>query len=1145
VAIYHCSVKTIGRSGGSAVVNSAAYRSGEKLFDESLGKTFFYSGKEQDVMYKEIMAPDNAPLWVYDREKLWNAVEASEGRKDSQLAREIEISLPREFTTDQNIALVREYVQQEFVDRGMVADVCLHYGIKGENYNPHAHVMLSMRSIDENGFGKKNPTWNNRGLLQEWRESWAELSNKHLAINGFELRIDHRSLADQGIELVPQNVELPVDAQDRLIEQRDRQLAIMRENGERLLENPGIALVAITNSQSTFTDRDIARYVHSRTVDKEQFDQVINKIKCHPELARIAVVEGVWKYSTKAMVEMERELFSNAVEKSYENKFALRSDFVSFSSFANSKEWNSLSLEQRAAVEYITQNKDLACVVGYAGTGKTHMLNTAREIWERNGYRVHGAALSGIAAQGLEQGAGIESRTVARRLIDWDNGRDRLGAKDILVIDEAGMLGVRDLSRLMREVRETRAKVVMLGDPQQLQAISAGAAFRGIVERIGCLEMSDVRRQEISWQREATKMFAVGEVKEALSQYLEHGKIHSFASDNLAKEKIVEDWAKHLSKNNKEKDSVSESQIMLAHKRSDVLELNSMAREVLKFRGELKEGVLVATVNGEREVSKGDQIYFLRNDNGLNVRNGTLGWIKSIKSDGSIVAKVKEVVMEDLSEYREVRFNIKDYDHIDHGYASTVHKAQGMTVDRAFVFASKGFDRHLAYVSMSRHVKEVEMYWSKEEFSNFKDLQECLSRDRSKENALDYLEANTQLESVRNIKEESKLDIQEFGVEKVKVTLSQVEELEQKKSQITVRSDRDQGLEKADIEKVSIGKISTEKINIKEVIGVNEVSEVSIERAKAEKDFVRNHVLEKEFQKERVHQSFTEMVNSYEKHKEANLKQARGEFLKEISIRDERQALSKELDKQEFLKELAELSLRESEKSASKEANQDRNIVEKLEERREINKAVSSLERYHGCSISFDISVGSVLKCKSLEEKIGKTEYALMQEVSGDNMKLIPVDKCFYLKEDSEAHIVSRFNIETKVTEMVAVPTEKELWNREVKDIRIEYGKEVTKEISDGEFGRHRGITEIKGKEYIIMEQYDKVALIDRGIITDKMQKGDYMRIEEITRSNDFGIGKSDKTKQYIAYHDRDKQQELKLERSMIQGKSRGFEMSM
>lgn len=382
MAMYHCSVKTIGRSGGSNVVNSAAYRSGEKLKEYQLDKTFYYSGKEMDVMYKEIIAPEKVPEWALDREKLWNEVERVEKRKDSQLAREVEISLPREFSVDQNIVLVKEYVQKEFIDKGMVADVCMHYGIKGDSYNPHAHVMLTMRNIDEQGFGKKNVSWNNRELLKEWRESWCELSNKHLALNGIDQQIDHRSLKEQGIELVPQNVELPNDAKERLIDQRERQLEIMRENGERLKENPEIALHAITNRQSTFTERDIARYVNSRTVDKEQYDVVMGRIKGNEDLVKLSVDEGKERYTTKQMLDTERKMFKGASKLSNNKGFEVNKEFV----YEMSEKAN-LSKEQSSAVEYITQSKGIANIVGYAGTGKTHMLDTAREVWERSGYR--------------------------------------------------------------------------------------------------------------------------------------------------------------------------------------------------------------------------------------------------------------------------------------------------------------------------------------------------------------------------------------------------------------------------------------------------------------------------------------------------------------------------------------------------------------------------------------------------------------------------------------------------------------------------------------------------------------------------------------------------------------------------------------
>ena len=753
MAIYHCSVKTIGRSAGSSAVNSSAYRSGEKLFDESLGKTFFYSGKEQDVMYKEIMAPDNAPLWVYDREKLWNTVEISEKRKDSQLAREVEISLPREFTVDQNIAIVREYIQQEFVDKGMVADVCLHYGMKGENYNPHAHVMLTMREIGPEGFGKKNTSWNDRGLLQGWREAWAEVSNKHLALNGFEKQIDHRSLRDQGIELVPQNVELPVDARDRLTEQKERQLAIMRENGERLLENPGIVLSHITKQQSVFTVRDIAKYLNSRTHGEEQFREVFSRVKACDGLVRLAEREGEVLYTTKEILEVEKQVFDNALDMSKRSSFKI----------SISKGMDDLSFEQRAAVDYICINLGFRAVVGHAGTGKTFMLSKACSIWEGSGYRVRGVALSGIAAQVLQDSAGIESKTVARSLIDWENGRDKLGNKDVLIVDEAGMLGVRDVARLLSEVKSAGAKVVMLGDPQQLQAIEAGAAFRGIVERVGYLEMRDIRRQEVEWQKVATRCFAVGDGRGGLRAYRDEGKIKAFENKDQTIKEMVKDWGQAQGERN---DRFQEDSIILAYKRLDVQVLNEKAREYLKEINAIKDGFTFSLSKGDRELSKGDKVFFLKNDNGLNVRNGTLGHIESINDNGDIGVKVNEVAGS-----RGVFFNIKDYNYIDHGYAATVHKAQGVTVDKSYILATKGFNQHLTYVSMTRHTQDVQMYYSKEEFKSYNQLESELSRQAVKENALDYVKVANEFAESRGFVDNCKAI-----VEKVKEAVLEIKD---------------------------------------------------------------------------------------------------------------------------------------------------------------------------------------------------------------------------------------------------------------------------------------------------------------------------------------------------------------------------------
>ncbi|MFG1466835.1 AAA family ATPase, partial [Xanthobacter sp. DSM 24535] len=223
-----------------------------------------------------------------------------------------------------------------------------------------------------------------------------------------------------------------------------------------------------------------------------------------------------------------------------------------------------LSGEQADAFRHVTDGGDLSVVVGYAGTGKSAMLGVAREAWEGAGYSVRGVALSGIAAEGLENGSGIASRTIASMEHGWAQGRDMLTSRDVLVIDEAGMVGTRQLERVLSHAAEAGAKLVLVGDPQQLQSIEAGAAFRSIHERHDGAEIGEVRRQREDWQRDATRDLATSRTGDAIHAYDKHGMVHEAASREQARGDLIDRWGRDRQAN------PDASRIILTHTNDEV-----------------------------------------------------------------------------------------------------------------------------------------------------------------------------------------------------------------------------------------------------------------------------------------------------------------------------------------------------------------------------------------------------------------------------------------------------------------------------------------------------------------------------------------------------------------------------------------------
>jgi len=210
MAIFHLNIQILGRGAGKSALAASAYRAGDKLQDNTIAAAAYRSGGElnikgkthnytrkKGVVYTEIILPDSAPVEYQNRNTLWNAVELSEKRKDAQVAREVMVALPREFDLQENIEVTRAFVQENFVDKGMIADIAIHD--KGAG-NPHAHIMLTTRQVSKAGFGNKNRDWNNKAHLETWRERWAAACNQRLPQ---EKRIDHRTLEAQGIDREP------------------------------------------------------------------------------------------------------------------------------------------------------------------------------------------------------------------------------------------------------------------------------------------------------------------------------------------------------------------------------------------------------------------------------------------------------------------------------------------------------------------------------------------------------------------------------------------------------------------------------------------------------------------------------------------------------------------------------------------------------------------------------------------------------------------------------------------------------------------------------------------------------------------------------------------------------------------------------
>jgi Ti-type conjugative transfer relaxase TraA len=758
MAIYHLSMKPLSRGSGRSAVAAAAYRAAEVLENERDGVVHDFS-KRSGVEHAEIVLPHGVPAdWARDRLALWNAAEASEKRRDARVAREIEVALPHELSAEQRLDLTREFAR-ELADRyGVAVDFAIHspHGQKDVR-NHHAHLLMTTRQVGAPGLGEKsllereNKQLQAAGLptsheqLRDLRVSWEERTNAHLARAGLDIRVDHRSHRERGLEIEPtQHMGIHATQMARLEKPVSRarlDAAAARRNADLIREKPEQVLTLITGEKSVFDRRDVARALHRYIDDAESFQAAFAKVMASPALVELQaerrdeagrVLEGA-RYSTREMVSIERDMALSADRMAARGGFGVAARRVEGAIAAHARNGICLTDEQQAAVRHLAGSERISAVVGLAGAGKSTMLAAARTAWEAEGYRVQGAALAGKAAEGLEESSSIPSRTLASWERGWERGFDRLTARDVFVIDEAGMVGSKQLSRFIQEADRAGAKVVLVGDPEQLQPIGPGAAFRAIAERVGFVELEEVRRQREDWQRAASIDFGRHRTVDGLAAYDERGAVRFEATAEQACAAIVRDVAADRAAR------PDGSRLVLAHRNADVQALNEAIRADRQRRGELTDERVYQTTEGARAFAPGDRVLFRENNRDLGVKNGMLGTVEKAEEDRLVVRL--DSANGRPGQGRSVLVSMADYGAVDHGYATTIHKAQGATVDRAFVLASGTMDRHLTYVAMTRHRESVQLYASQDEFRDTEALTARLSRSQAKETTLDYANA--------------------------------------------------------------------------------------------------------------------------------------------------------------------------------------------------------------------------------------------------------------------------------------------------------------------------------------------------------------------------------------------------------------------
>jgi len=717
LAIEFARARYISRGSGGSAVRSAAYNGREEIAAERTGEVFYFRHRDAPE-HHAVLLPEGAAERFGEARVLWNAAEAAERRKDAQVAREIVLALPAnaDVSTEDRIALARSFAETHFVSKGLAVQLDVHAPHEGdaesERANWHAHLLITTRRLEGEQFNAKKARdldpevrlAGGRPLVSDgavWGELWREHQDQYFREHGIETRVDARATHAQ------EHIG-PVRMRVTGAEIVERAETIRRAN-QAAASDPDQVLAALTRNNATFTARDLDRFLAKQSGQKGR--EVSPKIVAvraavlkHGDLIPLhdrETGEAAERFTTRQVRAEEWAALADAGRMG-----RVRSRGVSGGAARSARAGRTLRPDQDAAFAHAIGPGDLKLVEGRAGTGKSFTLAAIRDAHVADGRRVVGLAPTNAVAQDLMADGFTEAGTVHSALFRLKNGRTTWDRDTVVIVDEAAMLDTPVTGELLAAARQAGARVILAGDDRQLASIERGGLFAELRQRHGAAEITEVTRQKVDWQRQAARDLAEGRFAEAVNAFDRAGAIVWTEKQEEARAALVAAWTRDAAEH------PGASRFVFAYTNRDVDALNAELREVYRARGALTGAdVEYDTKHGKAAFAIGDRVQFTDTDKRRRIYNGNAGTITGLNGlTGEITARLDAAG----GAGREVTWLAGDFEGFRHGYAGTIYKGQGKTLDRTYLYHTDHWRAAASYVALTRQRDSAQVFVARE-----------------------------------------------------------------------------------------------------------------------------------------------------------------------------------------------------------------------------------------------------------------------------------------------------------------------------------------------------------------------------------------------------------------------------------------------